>query len=135
MADNDNQNYEEVTVRVSTDLDPGLRDSLIRQLGPRVPTTVGNYADLQRWGAAEVAASGESEVVRLNPATDEDTAKQGAERALEEEAEARDAGARVAEERIQSDGEEPLAEKDPAVIKDAQEREASLKAAIKTQKK
>ncbi|MDP9389128.1 MAG: hypothetical protein M3Q48_14715 [Actinomycetota bacterium] len=45
--------YDEVTIRIRRDIPPGLRDSLLEQLAPRVDPVVGNIADAQRVGEQE----------------------------------------------------------------------------------
>jgi hypothetical protein len=64
-----------------------LRDALIRQLEDRSSPIVGNIADLNRLGATTVASGGPDETFRVNPAVDEDEARKGAQRVVDEEEE------------------------------------------------
>ena len=108
-----------VTITVSGDVPDALRDQLVRQLerGGGSALTVGNLADVQRAGAVAVAGgkteftkgSGFDAGVALNPNQDEDAAKAGAERVIDEEKEAKSAP----EAATPSKPDEPLTPKDP----------------------
>jgi hypothetical protein len=92
-------NTHKRTVEISNDFDPDLEEALVRQLQRGVGTNfvVGNFADLQRAGAEVVAAgqgvagkgSGFAAGVVMNPEVDDDEAKAGAQRTLDEEAAAK----------------------------------------------
>lgn len=51
---------ETITIPINPDLDPATREDLLRQLAPVNPAlgVVGNYADIQRGGAAVVKDQG-----------------------------------------------------------------------------
>ncbi len=107
-----------VTITVGEGVTDGLLDSLVRQLERGgAPLVVGNLADLQRAGAEAVAGgdgeagkgSGFAAGVTLHPDVDPDVAKAGAQRTLDEEAEAK----APAEEKDPPKSTEPLTPKDP----------------------
>lgn len=73
MAEN-TPKVETITIPINPDLSPEDRDALIRQLAPKDPLygVVGNFADVQRGGAAVVTGSGSmSDGVQTPPGTTE----------------------------------------------------------------
>lgn len=112
------------TINIRDDIPDALRDQLIRQLEGGAPTVVGNFADLQRLGSQAIATKGPDEVFRLNPNTDEDEAKRGAQRNLDEVQAAADAAA-TAGDNPPAGAEEDAAGKDPVEAKRGAKVEAS----------
>lgn len=100
-----------VTLTVGENFDDGLLNQLARQLERgNAHQVVGNLADLQRGGAEVIAGGGSmSDGVAVHPDVDEDDAKAGAQRTLDEEKEAKEGPAAVDPPK----STEPLTPKDP----------------------